>query len=117
MDIDVRDVIVVLEGNGEQVVNSDGELISFRCSCRANSLALFTKISSYILLIHNQIRPLPQKRTMKFWFLQNFKTKFSNIVEGSKSFIFYGWIPLILIIGYIKCETKPSFLRLINPLS
>jgi import receptor subunit TOM7 len=28
-----------------------------------------------------------------------------------------GWLPLVLVVGYLRCEPRPSLFRMLNPLS
>lgn len=61
------------------------------------------------------------------WFIHDFKKRYEYFIGIGKDLIFYGWIPLIVMIGmlpyflmhlgYFKCENKPSLIRMINPLS
>lgn len=42
---------------------------------------------------------------------------YNQAVDYGQSALYYGWIPLILLIGFLRSEPRPSLLRLLNPLS
>ncbi len=45
------------------------------------------------------------------------RDRINRLVEYGKGTIQYGWIPLILLLGYLRSDPRPSLLRMINPLS
>ncbi|KAF3083623.1 hypothetical protein TWF569_003561 [Orbilia oligospora] len=45
------------------------------------------------------------------------KERITRIIDISRVAIHYGYLPLILYIGYTHSEPKPSIIRLLTPLA
>ncbi|KXH55691.1 TOM7 family protein [Colletotrichum salicis] len=45
------------------------------------------------------------------------KERIGKIIEISRVAIHYGYLPLVLYLGYTRSEPRPAFIRLISPLS
>ncbi|KAK1770595.1 TOM7 family-domain-containing protein [Phialemonium atrogriseum] len=45
------------------------------------------------------------------------KERIGKIIEVSRVAIHYGYLPLILYLGYTRSEPRPSVIRLLSPLS
>ncbi|EQB48687.1 hypothetical protein CGMCC3_g6652 [Colletotrichum fructicola] len=45
------------------------------------------------------------------------KERIGKIIEISRVAIHYGYLPLILYLGYTRSEPRPPFIRLLSPLS
>ncbi|CCF41595.1 TOM7 family protein [Colletotrichum higginsianum] len=45
------------------------------------------------------------------------KERIGKIIEISRIAIHYGYLPLVLYLGYTRSEPRPPFIRLISPLS
>ncbi|KAK0720852.1 TOM7 family-domain-containing protein [Lasiosphaeris hirsuta] len=45
------------------------------------------------------------------------KERITRIIEVSRVAIHYGYLPLILYLGYTRSEPRPSIIRLLSPLS
>ncbi|EEB08353.1 TOM complex subunit Tom7 [Schizosaccharomyces japonicus yFS275] len=45
------------------------------------------------------------------------KERIVKAVEVGKTITHYGWIPLILWLGYTQSKPKPQLIRIINPLA
>ncbi|AEO63411.1 a675eee0-fc35-4246-b85c-e8a8cc662b61 [Thermothielavioides terrestris] len=45
------------------------------------------------------------------------KERIGRIIEISRVAIHYGYLPLILYLGYTRSEPRPSIIRLLSPLS
>ncbi|GAB1315012.1 hypothetical protein VTK56DRAFT_1097 [Thermocarpiscus australiensis] len=45
------------------------------------------------------------------------KERIGKIIEISRVAIHYGYLPLILYLGYTRSEPRPSIIRLLSPLS
>ncbi|KAK4184306.1 TOM7 family protein [Podospora australis] len=45
------------------------------------------------------------------------KERIGKIIELSRVAIHYGYLPLILYLGYTRSEPRPSVIRILSPLS
>ncbi|EAT83440.2 hypothetical protein HBI56_116630 [Parastagonospora nodorum] len=45
------------------------------------------------------------------------KERIARIIDVSRVAIHYGYLPLILYLGYARSEPKPSLIRLFSPLA
>ncbi|KAK3944144.1 TOM7 family-domain-containing protein [Diplogelasinospora grovesii] len=45
------------------------------------------------------------------------KERIGKIIEVSRIAIHYGWLPLIVYLGYTRSDPRPSIIRLLSPLS
>ncbi|KAI5854917.1 TOM complex component Tom7 [Tricharina praecox] len=45
------------------------------------------------------------------------KERISRIIDLSRVAIHYGYLPLIIYLGYTRSEPKPALIRLISPLA
>lgn len=54
---------------------------------------------------------------MKFFTRDSWTDFYNRTVDYAQSALYYGWIPMILLIGLFRSEPRPSLLRLLNPLS
>ncbi|KAL2760798.1 hypothetical protein ACRALDRAFT_1059468 [Sodiomyces alcalophilus JCM 7366] len=45
------------------------------------------------------------------------KERIGKIIEISRVAIHYGYLPLVLYLGWTRSEPRPSFIRLLSPLS
>lgn len=45
------------------------------------------------------------------------KERIGKIIEISRIAVHYGYLPLVLYLGYTRSEPKPSIIRLLSPLS
>ncbi|KAK6353460.1 hypothetical protein TWF696_005424 [Orbilia brochopaga] len=45
------------------------------------------------------------------------KERITRIIDISRVVVHYGYLPLILYIGYTQSEPKPSLIRLLTPLA
>ncbi|EFQ27924.1 TOM7 family protein [Colletotrichum caudatum] len=45
------------------------------------------------------------------------KERIGKIIEISRIAIHYGYLPLVLYLGYTRSEPRPSVIRLLSPLS
>ena len=42
---------------------------------------------------------------------------YNRAVDYGQNALYYGWIPMIILVGFLRSEPRPSLLRLLNPLS
>ncbi|OAA54204.1 Mitochondrial outer membrane translocase complex, subunitt Tom7 [Cordyceps fumosorosea ARSEF 2679] len=45
------------------------------------------------------------------------KERIGKLIDISRVAVHYGYLPLILYLGYTRSDPKPSLIRLISPLS
>ncbi|KXJ92955.1 TOM7 family-domain-containing protein [Microdochium bolleyi] len=45
------------------------------------------------------------------------KERIGKLIEVGRVVMHYGYIPMILYLGYTRSEPKPSVIRLLSPLS
>ncbi|TGZ84400.1 Tom7-domain-containing protein [Ascodesmis nigricans] len=45
------------------------------------------------------------------------KERLSRLIDFGRIAIHYGYLPLIIYLGYTRSEPKPAFIRLISPLA
>ncbi|TFK55625.1 Tom7-domain-containing protein [Heliocybe sulcata] len=45
------------------------------------------------------------------------KERLIKVVEVGRSVLHYGWIPLIIYVGYTRSTPQPSLIKLISPLA
>ncbi|KAH7363084.1 TOM7 family protein [Plectosphaerella cucumerina] len=45
------------------------------------------------------------------------KERIGKIIEISRVALHYGYLPLVLYLGYTRSEPRPSVLRLLSPLA
>ena len=43
--------------------------------------------------------------------------RFVRVMDWAKEILHYGWLPLILALGYFRSDPRPSIFRILNPLS
>ncbi|TVY16320.1 Mitochondrial import receptor subunit tom7 [Lachnellula arida] len=64
---------------------------------------------------HNQVSP--DKSTSKMQLSEESKERISKVIDLSRVAIHYGYLPLILYLGYTRSEPRPSLIRLFSPLA
>ncbi|KAG8959644.1 hypothetical protein FRC03_007674 [Tulasnella sp. 419] len=50
-------------------------------------------------------------------FSEDNKERINKAVDVAKTVVHYGWIPLIIYIGYTRSNPQPSLIKLISPLA
>jgi len=45
------------------------------------------------------------------------KERILKLVEFGRTVVHYGWIPMIIYIGYTQSSPRPMFIKLISPLA
>ncbi|KZT24577.1 hypothetical protein NEOLEDRAFT_1179252 [Neolentinus lepideus HHB14362 ss-1] len=45
------------------------------------------------------------------------KESLIKVVEVGRTILHYGWIPLIIYVGYTRSTPQPSLIKLISPLA
>ncbi|KIL00526.1 hypothetical protein PAXRUDRAFT_821621 [Paxillus rubicundulus Ve08.2h10] len=45
------------------------------------------------------------------------KERIVKVVELGRTLVHYGWIPMIIYIGYTRSTPQPMFIKLISPLA
>ncbi|TGO81856.1 hypothetical protein BPOR_0993g00020 [Botrytis porri] len=66
-------------------------------------------------LIHNNISEL--RNYIKMQLSEESKERIGKLIDYSRVAIHYGYLPLILYLGYTRSEPRPSIVRLLSPLA
>ncbi|KAI6003626.1 mitochondrial import receptor subunit TOM7 [Pisolithus microcarpus] len=45
------------------------------------------------------------------------KERITKVVDVARTVIHYGWIPLIIYIGYTRSSPQPTVIKLLSPLA
>ncbi|KIM46432.1 hypothetical protein M413DRAFT_24159 [Hebeloma cylindrosporum] len=45
------------------------------------------------------------------------KERIGKVVEVGRTILHYGWIPLIIYVGFTRSNPQPSLIKLISPLA
>ncbi|KAF9266341.1 Tom7-domain-containing protein [Marasmius fiardii PR-910] len=45
------------------------------------------------------------------------KERIAKVVDVSRTILHYGWIPLIIYVGFTRSNPQPSLIKLISPLA
>ncbi|TVY88614.1 Mitochondrial import receptor subunit [Lachnellula willkommii] len=64
---------------------------------------------------YNQVSP--DKSPSKMQLSEESKERISKVIDLSRVAIHYGYLPLILYLGYTRSEPRPSLIRLFSPLA
>ncbi|EGS18184.1 import receptor subunit-like protein [Thermochaetoides thermophila DSM 1495] len=64
----------------------------------------------------SKVRRGPSLRTIRLG-ADSKQERISKLIEISRVVIHYGYLPMILYLGYTRSEPKPSIIRLLSPLS
>ncbi|KAL2067930.1 hypothetical protein VTL71DRAFT_16028 [Oculimacula yallundae] len=62
----------------------------------------------------NFIKPLT---SVKMQLSEETKERIGKVIDFSRVAIHYGYLPLIIYLGYTRSEPRPSFIRLFSPLA
>ncbi|CZT46239.1 related to TOM complex component Tom7 [Rhynchosporium secalis] len=54
---------------------------------------------------------------VKMQFSEETKERIGKVIDFSRVAIHYGYLPLIIYLGYTRSEPRPSFIRLFSPLA
>ncbi|KAI1312767.1 TOM7 family-domain-containing protein [Xylaria venustula] len=97
---------------------------SFCTRPRPSLLLQHLNITAVITICHKSIRlkiPLLENTNhiasyTMFALSEESKERIGKIIEVSKIAMHYGYLPLILYLGYTRSDPRPSIIRLLSPL-
>lgn len=81
------------------------------------SINLRTRISQRQHFSAIQTRRPTTSRFKMFALSEESKERIAKLIDISRVAIHYGYLPLILYLGYTRSDPRPSVIRLLSPLS